>query len=248
MHRKPSGIGDQPLNIWGCFIMKYKHLRSFPLNYEIASNGNVRKRTNNGFIYFDRYHEESGTFVDIEVNGKVNKCLLAEILLLSYVGTYAIGHRIRYKDDNIHNISLENISHKKPKDDLNTKYLSKDDEQIAMWRCVSRASSANYRYLSLNQTITPNEVLRCLQVCQYRCFYCGNGLNPLRWHLDHFLPTSKGGRNEFDNLRSSCNLCNMMKSDMTYEQFVKRAYQVYKVFMYHNPDKVFNEPKILCNV
>lgn len=249
MHQKPSGKGDQPLNIWGCFIMKFVHLRSFPLNYEIANNGDIRIRTTSGFIKVTRYFEESGTFVDIEINNKIHKCLLAELLLESFIGSYSKhSYRIRYKDGNIHNVNMDNCSWRRMKTELREKYIVTDKHFIGLWRCASRADAANARYKALNQTITPNEVLRCLQVCNFKCFYCEVGLNPLKWHLDHYLPMAKEGRNEFDNLRASCKECNMMKSDMTYEQWMSKSIQVYNIFIKHNPEYKFKADFLIQNI
>lgn len=50
-----------------------------------------------------------------------------------------------------------------------------------------------------------------------RCFYCGQPICQ-EFHLDHFNPKSKGGKN-IDNLVPSCPDCNLYKSDLTIEQF-----------------------------
>jgi len=57
----------------------------------------------------------------------------------------------------------------------------------------------------------------------FKCFYCGCDLNKHTWNLDHYTPKSKGGKNNFDNLRPSCKKCNTSKSDMPYEQFIKHV-------------------------
>lgn len=47
-----------------------------------------------------------------------------------------------------------------------------------------------------------------------RCFYCGRrvGRPPqLRFHIDHFIPLSKGGTNDPENLVLSCQPCNNSK-------------------------------------
>ncbi len=46
------------------------------------------------------------------------------------------------------------------------------------------------------------------------CIYCGNNLNPFNnFHIEHFHPISKGGKNDIENLFPSCQKCNMRKSD-----------------------------------
>lgn len=40
------------------------------------------------------------------------------------------------------------------------------------------------------------------------CTYCGNKRNP---HVDHIVPVSRGGSNDFVNLTTSCGPCNQSK-------------------------------------
>ena len=47
---------------------------------------------------------------------------------------------------------------------------------------------------------------------RHTCQYCGSGKNLT---LDHVVPKSKGGRNDWDNLVAACNACNARKGDRT---------------------------------
>jgi len=215
---------------------KYVHLRSFSFEYEIANNGQVRKRTDTGYIYFERINEDNGVFVNIPKNGKPNKCLIAELLLYSFIPEYRPGYCIRYKDGNHHHIDIANLGYNKSTSMLNQKPVTKDKALIGYWKCDSRASTSNTRFAHLNQIITSNEILRCLMISGFNCFYCGSGLSCHTWQLDHFIPKSKNGRNEFSNLRVCCKRCNTMKSDMFYEEFVAKALDVVNHFKSHHPD------------
>jgi hypothetical protein len=60
----------------------------------------------------------------------------------------------------------------------------------------------------------------------WRCFYCGVETLKDVWHghrkapvIDHRIPISKNGPDEFWNFVTSCKLCNMQKHDKTVEQF-----------------------------
>jgi hypothetical protein len=53
---------------------------------------------------------------------------------------------------------------------------------------------------------------------QWRCQYCGEGLTPGTASLDHYLPQSKGGANTKENLRTSCLICNSIKSGRMFEE------------------------------
>jgi 5-methylcytosine-specific restriction endonuclease McrA len=50
------------------------------------------------------------------------------------------------------------------------------------------------------------------------CQYCGEKITPESATLDHFIPQSKGGKNSKENLRTSCFICNGVKSGKTYEE------------------------------
>lgn len=45
------------------------------------------------------------------------------------------------------------------------------------------------------------------------CQICGTFLPPSSWHLDHYVPLSKGGSDTPDNVRVTCTTCNSKKND-----------------------------------
>ena len=47
------------------------------------------------------------------------------------------------------------------------------------------------------------------------CTYCGAEA----WHIDHRLPKSRGGTDDFDNLVPTCAPCNLDKGDRTVEEW-----------------------------
>lgn len=49
----------------------------------------------------------------------------------------------------------------------------------------------------------------------YQCVYCGSNKSLT---LDHVLPKSRGGKNEWTNLVTSCFKCNLKKSNKTPEE------------------------------
>lgn len=50
------------------------------------------------------------------------------------------------------------------------------------------------------------------------CQYCGDTVNDNNSTLDHYLPQSKGGKHDKDNLRTCCFICNSIKSGKSYEE------------------------------
>lgn len=54
----------------------------------------------------------------------------------------------------------------------------------------------------------------------FRCQYCGRTTQDgIRLEIDHIIPKSKGGNNNEDNLITSCEYCNLGKSDVLLEQY-----------------------------
>ena len=54
-----------------------------------------------------------------------------------------------------------------------------------------------------------------------KCFYCGKSLKYRQITLDHYLPLSKGGKNEVFNLVTCCRKCNKIKADIVPENFME---------------------------
>jgi 5-methylcytosine-specific restriction endonuclease McrA len=50
------------------------------------------------------------------------------------------------------------------------------------------------------------------------CAYCESALNR-NYHVDHMIPLSRGGRNDWSNLAVTCGSCNRSKGTMTAEEF-----------------------------
>lgn len=52
----------------------------------------------------------------------------------------------------------------------------------------------------------------------WTCYYCGEKVTKDNATLDHLTPQCKGGKNTKENLKTSCLLCNSIKSGKTYEE------------------------------
>lgn len=55
------------------------------------------------------------------------------------------------------------------------------------------------------------------------CFYCGVSLKD-NYHIDHFVPLSKGGTNFPSNLRLACPKCNCSKSARVPQEFLQTEF------------------------
>jgi len=53
---------------------------------------------------------------------------------------------------------------------------------------------------------------------KYTCHYCGEKVTPDNATLDHLIPQHINGKHTKENLKTSCLLCNSIKSGKTYEE------------------------------
>jgi len=72
-------------------------------------------------------------------------------------------------------------------------------------------------------TLEMLERLRVENIKEYgilTCIYCMENVEG-RDTLEHLVPISNGGTNNFDNLAIACKKCNSCKGDKTYDEFIK---------------------------
>ena len=58
-----------------------------------------------------------------------------------------------------------------------------------------------------------------LMIIHKDCYYCGGELIGGLFSVDHKIPLSRGGDNEYKNLVLACDVCNKAKSWMTDDEF-----------------------------
>ncbi len=73
-----------------------------------------------------------------------------------------------------------------------------------------------------NSTSPENKqrLYKLLAITNGICYLCGQPLSLDDVTLDHIVPKSLGGGNEHINKLPTHSVCNRMKADMTYEQFI----------------------------
>jgi len=86
---------------------------------------------------------------------------------------------------------------------------------------------------------------------EYTCVYCGKKLHPNYLSIDHIIPKSRGGKNTWENLVTSCIKCNSQKNNKTpkeanlelkYQAKHPSIYQDFKrFFLFSKIDKVILE-------
>lgn len=52
-----------------------------------------------------------------------------------------------------------------------------------------------------------------------KCAYCGEGLNPFQFHIDHIKPVCQGGKDKIWNYVPACRSCNIRKGGRTPDQW-----------------------------
>lgn len=55
------------------------------------------------------------------------------------------------------------------------------------------------------------------------CLYCEDELTYDSWHMDHFVPISRGGKHSMANCVVSCQPCNNRKANKMPEEFIFNA-------------------------
>lgn len=65
-----------------------------------------------------------------------------------------------------------------------------------------------------------NQRERLLHEAAGCCIYCGRPLTPETMEVDHILPRSKGGSNDYSNKVCACPHCNSRKADMDLRAFL----------------------------
>lgn len=89
--------------------------------------------------------------------------------------------------------------------------------------CKKR-NKANRRMREKTGIITPADTNDFLKK-NHSCYWCGKEIDKeysKGYHLDHFIPLSKGGLNTIENIVLSCASCNMSKGAMMPEDFAKK--------------------------
>lgn len=71
-----------------------------------------------------------------------------------------------------------------------------------------------------------------------QCFYCKRVVPPEGMSRDHFIPKSKGGKQE-NNIVLCCKPCNVLKSDFTLQEFRDEVIKVIKVVLKQIVDQEF---------
>lgn len=91
---------------------------------------------------------------------------------------------------------------------------------LAKFREDARVREHKRRALkaSIKSTHDPEEIWQMLEDQNHLCAYCETPLFG-NYHIEHMIPLSRGGENDWTNIAISCPFCNLSKRDKTVEEF-----------------------------
>ena len=61
---------------------------------------------------------------------------------------------------------------------------------------------------------------------QGRCVICGKFVEFDNFTIDHIIPLSKGGTNQYENLQCTCKTCNQLKQDILPEDLFEKIVEI----------------------
>ena len=116
-------------------------------------------------------------------------------------------------NNKIAHLQRQHIWYEKNKNDIKVRtsqYKKDHPEQYQMY---------NNRRLASKKTSVVDKFAHQDIIAKYgnKCFYC----NDLFTHIDHYIPLSKGGSHTLENVRPSCEHCNLTKSNKLPDEFIK---------------------------
>ncbi len=79
------------------------------------------------------------------------------------------------------------------------------------------------------KNFSAKERLNIYRKTKGRCYLCGEFVDFDSFEIDHRIPVSKGGTNDYRNLFCSCHCCNSIKHDIYPREFMDKITQI---FMY----------------
>jgi len=103
-----------------------------------------------------------------------------------------------------------------------TYYRTKYNDWID-WKTTTLSSSLRRVHVLHKDSGDPptiTEIKEWLSGVKYMCHYCGTTLDEKNFSVDHLIPVSRNGKNNFENIRQCCKSCNTAKGKMTDIEFV----------------------------
>lgn len=85
-----------------------------------------------------------------------------------------------------------------------------------------------FRYVNVPFHKVPLTRYNVFKRDNYECVYCNKKGDRKTLTIDHVIPKSKGGKDTWVNLVTSCRKCNLEKADLTLKEFGKNIEKPYR--------------------
>jgi regulator of RNase E activity RraB len=93
----------------------------------------------------------------------------------------------------------------------------------------------------MRKSISKRTRFEVLKRDQFKCVYCGNSAPDFILHIDHVKPIADGGSSEIFNLVTSCDSCNLGKSDVPLNDYQSLSKQKLQMEIIENNQKELAE-------
>jgi len=113
----------------------------------------------------------------------------------------------------IAHLKRQNTWYQKNKNDVKMRVALYKKEHPEQYRMYSNRRNASKK-TNIMERFTNQDIIN-----KYgnQCFYCSGLFD----HIDHYMPLSRGGSHTLENIRPSCERCNLTKSNKLPEDFIK---------------------------
>lgn len=115
-----------------------------------------------------------------------------------------IAYKKQYRQENKEHIAK-----------YNAEYMKTDKGKIHNRNNVRRRRSQ-----IKDSDLTTSQIIE-LKTTTTKCYWCHSELNE-KYHLDHYIPLSRGGKHTISNIVISCPSCNLSKQDKMPEEFARQ--------------------------
>lgn len=136
----------------------------------------------------------------------------------AYQETYRVNNHKKVKIWN--EISISRRTKEKKIEILKNakKWREKNKDKMSMlkknWRKLNPLKDFEYNHKRRdrigNKNISATEIKKLLDSSNMKCYWCDVSVKN-KYHLDHYIPLSKGGENKIENIVISCPGCNLSK-------------------------------------
>lgn len=120
----------------------------------------------------------------------------------------------------------ENYDKKEKYDKWKERHLILGDE--VYWNARARKSNERaFTLYNITEKLSGRDLLDKFIQANNKCFYCGDNINHNSCHIEHRTSLFKKGLHTIDNIEFSCKSCNLIKGEMTEEEFYNVINKIY---------------------